>query len=124
MEDGMSTFVVLLYLGIIILTIAGLWKTFEKAGHPGWAAIIPIYNIYIMCKIADKPGWWLVLFLIPFVNIIIAIILYIALAEKFGKGAGFGIGLALLGFIFFPILGFGDAEYQGGREVELEDHLV
>ena len=102
-----------LYIAVIILTIAGMWKAFEKAGEPGWAAIIPIYNAYIITKIAKKPWWWLLLFLIPLVNIIIAILLYIAFAKQYGKGAGFGLGLALLPFIFWPMLGFGKDQYIG-----------
>jgi hypothetical protein len=103
----------LIQLAVIIALFAGMWKVFEKAGKPGWAAIIPIYNLYILLQILGKPVWWIILAFIPIVNIVIAIILGIALAEKFGKGAGFGVGLALLGFIFFPILGFGDAKYTG-----------
>jgi hypothetical protein len=98
---------------IAVILIAAMWKVFSKAGQPGWAAIIPIYNIYVLCKVAGRPGWWVILMLIPFVNFIIAIILCIDIAKNFGKGAGFGIGLAFLGFIFFPILGFGSATYQG-----------
>jgi hypothetical protein len=101
-----------LVVGVII--IVAMWKVFSKAGHPGWAAIIPIYNLYVLCKIAGRPGWWLLLFLIPFVNFIILIILNIDIAKNFGKGAGFGLGLAFLGIIFWPILGFGSAQYQGG----------
>jgi len=101
-----------LILWIAGLSIAGLWNIFEKAGHPGWAAIIPIYNMYIITKIAGKEWWWLLLLLIPIVNIVIAIILYIAVSEKFGKGAGFAVGLVFLPFIFALILGFGDAEYK------------
>jgi hypothetical protein len=103
----------IIWLAVVILMIASLWKVFTKAGQPGWAAIIPIYNLYILCKVGGKSGWWVLLLLIPFVNFIIAIILCIAIAERFGKGAGFGVGLAFLGFIFFPILAFGDARYQG-----------
>ena len=103
------------YFAVIILLIASIWKVFSKAGQPGWAAIIPIYNIYVMCKVAGRPGWWLILMLIPFVNFIIWIILCVDIAKAFGKGAGFGVGLALLGFIFFPILGFGSAQYQGPK---------
>ena len=101
---------------LIAVIIAGLWKTFVKARRPGWEAIIPIYNIYILLKIAGRPGWWLILFLIPLVNIIVGIIVSVDVAAKFGKGVGFGIGLALLGFVFYPILGFGDAVYQPGAE--------
>ena len=101
------------WLAFMILMIAACWKIFIKAGQPGWASIIPIYNWYILCKIVGRPGWWVILLLIPFVNFIIGIILCIDLAKSFGKGVGFGIGLILLGVIFFPILGFGSAQYQG-----------
>lgn len=101
-----------LYFALVIGVIAGVWKTFVKAGKPGWGALIPIYNIILLLQIADKPLWWIILFFIPLVNIIVAILLSIEIAAKFGKGAGFGLGLAFLGFIFYPILGFGDAKYQ------------
>jgi len=98
---------------VALLLIVAMWKVFTKAGQPGWASIIPIYNLYIWCKIVGRPWWWILLMLIPFVNFIVCIILCIDLAKSFGKGVGFGIGLALLGIIFFPILGFGSAQYQG-----------
>jgi hypothetical protein len=100
-------------LALVVVAIVGLWKTFVKAGQPGWGAIIPIYNLYLLCKVAGRPGWWVLLMFIPLVNIIIAIIVYIDIAKNFGKGLGFGLGLVFLGFIFFPILGFGDARYLG-----------
>ncbi|AFD05810.1 DUF5684 domain-containing protein [Solitalea canadensis] len=110
----------LVYLAIVILVIASMWKVFSKAGKPGWASIIPIYNIIVLLEITGRPLWWIVLMLIPFVNIIVAIIVMIDLAKSFGKGTGFGIGLILLGFIFFPILGFGDATYQGPKSTDLQ----
>jgi hypothetical protein len=111
---GLAGVVILLIeLAIAILVIAGFWKVFEKAGHPGWAAIVPIYNLYILCKVAGRPGWWIILMFIPFVNFIIFAIVSIDVAKSFGKGVGFGVGLWLLGMIFYPILGFGDAQYQG-----------
>lgn len=103
----------IIYLGIIVLMIASMWKVFEKAGQPGWAAIIPIYNAYILILVAGKPGWWLVLLLVPFVNFVIDILILIGVAEKFGKGGGYAVGLIFLPFIFFPILAFGDAKYVG-----------
>lgn len=103
--------ILIIYLAFIVFIIAGVWKTFEKAGQPGWASIVPFYNFYIMAKISGTKNWWLIF--IPFANIYIAIVIYIALAKSFGKGTGFGIGLLLLGFIFFPMLGFGDATYIG-----------
>jgi len=108
-----SPFATIIALLVTLVVIVAMWKVFTKAGQPGWASIIPIYNLYIWCKIVGRPAWWIILMLIPFVNFIICIILCIDLAKSFGKGAGFGIGLALLGIIFFPILGFGSAQYQG-----------
>lgn len=108
---GGTTLIIM--LGIALLVIAGIWKVFTKAGQPGWAAIVPIYNLVVMLQIAGKPTWWVILMLIPLVNLIVAIIVSMAIAEKFGKGAGFGLGLAFLGVIFYPILGFGDATYRG-----------
>jgi len=106
---------VLLWLGLLILMIAGFWRVFSKAGQPGWAAIIPILNVYFFLKIAGKPGWWLLLMFIPLVNLVIAIIATVDLARSFGKGTGFAIGLLLLPAIFYLILGFGSATYQGQR---------
>ncbi len=112
-ESAGGTIFLVIYLAIIVLIIAGFWKVFTKAGQPGWAAIVPIFNVYILCKVAGRPGWWLLLFFIPIVNLIITAIVSIDVAKAFGKGVGFGIGLWLLGMIFYPILGFGSAQYQG-----------
>ena len=100
-------------VALIALMIAALWMVFTKAGHPGWAAIVPFYNLYILLKIAGRPGWWLLLMLIPLVSLVILIVVYIDVAKAFDKGAGFGVGLALLGIVFLPILGFGSAQYVG-----------
>jgi hypothetical protein len=108
-----SPAVLIVELLIALLVIVAMWKVFTKAGRPGWAAIIPIYNMYVWCKIVGRPGWWVILMLIPLVNIIVGIVVCIDLAKSFGKGVGFGIGIALLGIIFLPILGFGSAQYQG-----------
>ena len=108
---GMGIGMAVVWLAIVVLMIAALWKVFEKAGEPGWAAIVPIYNFYILLKIAGRPGWWLLLYLIPFVNFIISIIVSIDVAKRFGKGTGFALGLVLLPFIFYPMLAWGDASY-------------
>ena len=100
-------------LAIMIAILASIWKAFEKAGEPGWASIVPFYNMYVMCRMGGKPGWWFLLMFIPIVGIIVAVLVSIGIAENFGKGAGFGLGLAFLGFIFWPILGFGDAKFRG-----------
>lgn len=105
----------LIGLIFVVLVIAGMWKVFTKAGKPGWAAIIPIYNVYVLLKIVGRPGWWLLLFFIPFVNFIIAIIVNIDLAKSFGKSAfvwGFLL-LTLLNAIGYILLGFGSATYRG-----------
>src|SRR4051812_29690335 len=94
----------ILGLAFVVLIIASFWTVFTKAGHPGWAAIVPIYNAYILLKIAGRPGWWLLLYLIPVVSIVIVIIVAIDVAKAFGKGAGYGVGLALLAPIFYPML--------------------
>ncbi len=103
----------LLVLALVIVVIAAMWKVFEKAGKPGWAAIIPFYNMWVMAEIVGKPGWFGLLVAIPYAGIVVAIYLYYLLAKSFGKGVGFAVGLVLLGIVFFPILGFGDAKYQG-----------
>ena len=94
------------------VVIAGMWKTFAKAGQPGWGVLIPIYNAYLLTQIAGKPGWWVLLMFIPLVNLVISVIISVAVGENFGKGSGFGIGLFILPIIFYPILGFGDATYR------------
>lgn len=108
---GCAFFVV--YLAIIAVILAGMWKVFTKANQPGWACLIPIYNIYVLTQIVGRPAWWLILCLIPCVNIVAIIILSLDLAKSFGKGMGYGIGLAILSPIFYPMLGFGDAKYMG-----------
>jgi len=106
-------FMMLLWLVVMIAILAGFWKVFVKAGKPGWACLIPIYNIVVMLQIVGRPLWWLVLLLIPFVNFVVLILISIDMAKSFGKGTGYGLGLAFLGAIFYPMLGFGDAKYQG-----------
>ena len=102
---------VIFYIAFMIFIVAAMWKTFEKATQPGWACLIPFYNYYIMAKIGGVKNWWLIF--IPLVNIYIIFIVAIAVAKSFEKDTGFGIGLIFLGFIFYPILGFGDAKYIG-----------
>lgn len=103
----------ILYLAFVVFMLAAMWRIYTKAGKPGWASIVPFYNVYVFLQIAGKPGWWLLLMLIPFVNLIVAILSLVGLANNFGKGGGFVVGLIFLPFIFYPILAFGDAEYQG-----------
>lgn len=112
MESLLQIIGVLIYLGIIIFLIAALWKVYEKAGKPGWTAIVPIYNIVVLLEIVGRPLWWILLMFIPIANIVVSVIVYHDLSKAFGKDVGFTIGIIFLPFIFIPILGFGDAQYQ------------
>lgn len=100
-----------LVVGLVVLI--AMWKVFTKADQPGWAVLIPIYNLYVLTQVVGRPGWWLIMFLIPLVNVIFMFIIMFDLAKAFGKGAGFALGLIFLNLIFILILGFGNAEYVG-----------
>lgn len=105
---------IIFYLGVVGLIIASMWKIYEKAGEEGWKSIIPIYNLITLMKIVGKPAWWVVLIcLVPVANIIFLIWTYNMLSKSFGKDEGFTIGMLLLGIVFFPMLAFGDAVYEG-----------
>ena len=101
----------ILYIAFIVLMIASMWKLFDKAGQRGWCAIVPILNIVVLIKVVHKELWWILLFLIPCVNIVAFIVIYFNVAKAFGKGAAFGIGTIILPWIFVPILGFGKSQY-------------
>jgi hypothetical protein len=98
---------------VTVIVIVAQWKIFQKAGQPGWASLVPIYNVYVTLKIVGKPGYWILLMLIPFVNIYFGIKTVHLLSKSFGKDVGFTLGLLFLPFIFYPILGFGSARYEG-----------
>jgi uncharacterized membrane protein YhaH (DUF805 family) len=116
MSPAVSIILGLIYLAIIVFEIAAFWKVFEKAGRPGWGAIIPIYNTYLLVKTAGRPGWWVILYFIPIVNIIIHLIVALDVARVFGKGSAFGVFMIwILAPIGIPILGFGSAQYVGPR---------
>ena len=100
-------------LAIAILVLAGMWKMFVKAGKPGWGAIVPFYNMYCLFEMSFGNGWLFLLCFVPLVNVVMGIIMYVKLAQAFGKSGGFAVGLIFLSFIFIPMLGFGDAEYVG-----------
>jgi hypothetical protein len=103
----------IVYLAIVVAVIAAWWMVFTKAGEAGWKSIIPIYNIIVILKIVGREWWWVILMVIPIVNIFVWIIVSLDLAKSFGRGTGFGIGLAFLSPIFGLILGFGSDTYQG-----------
>ena len=110
---GTWIFMVTIILALAIVSIIAQWKIYEKAGKPGWTVLIPFYNIIVLLEIVGKPIWWIFLFLIPGVNMIFGIWITNLLSKSFGKDEAFTLGLILLSFIFYPILGFGDAKYQG-----------
>lgn len=112
-DGGVSPVVWIVYLAILGVMIAAMWKVFTKAGQPGWAAIIPIYNVLVMLRIAGRPWWWILLLLVPIVSLVILIMVYNDISKSFGRGVGFTLGLIFLPFIFWPILGFGGSQYRG-----------
>ena len=109
----MNGIVWIIYLAVIVAVIAGWWQIFTKAGEAGWKAIIPIYNVIVILKIVGRETWWVILMLIPIVSFVVWIIVAIDLAKSFGRGTGFGIGLAFLSPIFSLMLGFGSDTYKG-----------
>lgn len=100
-------------LAVVALVIAAMCRVFTKAGQPGWAAIVPIYNTLVLLRVVGRPWWWLLLMLIPLVNLVIVILVMIDLAKSFGKDGLFAVVLILFSGIGFMILGFGSARYVG-----------
>jgi Family of unknown function (DUF5684) len=111
----------ILYFAVIILVLVGFYKALEKAGQPGWSIFIPIYSAIVLWKVAGRDDWWAIL--IPIYGIIVYWQVCAEVAKRFGKDGGFGAGLFFLGGIFWPILGFGSAEYKGG-EAKANDEVL
>ena len=110
---GLGIFGIIMFIFGVFLII-GMWKLYKKAGKPGWASIVPVYNIIVLIEIAGLPMWYLALFLVPLVNIYAMFKIYIEIAHKFGKSTGFGVGMFFFSPIFIPILAFSSANYGGG----------
>jgi hypothetical protein len=119
-STGIGAGMVIFYLAVLVLTYAGLWKLFVKAGKPGWAAIIPIYNAIVLIEIVGKPTIWVLWLLIPCVNFVFGIWLLNLLSKSFGKTEGYTVGMIILPFVFIPMLGFGDAKYLGPSAAEAQ----
>lgn len=117
---GLGIPVLMFFLAIWVFGIICVWKVYEKASKPGWASIVPIYNFIVLLEIAELPIWWVILMLIPGVNIVIFIIALNGLSRNFGQGAGFTVGLVLLPYIFWAILAFGNYQFQGDQFGSLE----
>jgi hypothetical protein len=111
----MERMLIVAYCAVILLVVASAWRVFQKAGRPGWSAIVPIYNAYVLLRISNKPGWWLALMFVPGVNIVCSVLASVSLAERFGRSVAFGVGLAFLGFLFYPVLAFGESRYTEKR---------
>lgn len=110
---GVSTRILLIMVVFLLLMLVSMWVVYEKAGQPGWHSIIPIYNMYVMMEISGKPWWWMLLLFVPVVGFIIYLLAMISLAQRFGRGLVYGLGLFFLPMFFFPMLAFGGAQYEG-----------
>ncbi|MFK8045224.1 MAG: DUF5684 domain-containing protein [Crocinitomicaceae bacterium] len=115
LQAQLIQFLILCVVVLYILMLAGIWYTLKKAGKPGYAFLIPIYNIIVFLEVAQKPLWWFIMFLIPIANIVFAIMMLNAISKNFGKDEGFTVGLIFLSPIFWSILGYGDAKYLEGQ---------
>jgi hypothetical protein len=113
-------FVILFFfiLAISVFMIVCQWKLYSKAGKPGWACIVPIYNTIVLLEIVKKPIWWIALLMIPIVNFVVVILVFVELAKAYGKDGSFAVGLILLPVVFLPILAFGDSVYIYGDEMQ------
>ena len=120
--DFSSILPLLLVLPVAFFYFLATWKIFTKAGQPGWAFIIPIYNYLILLKIIERPWWWMLLSFVPLLNFIIAFKITCGVARAFGKSTGFGIGLIFLTPIFLPILAFGDATYKMEKIADVDPY--
>lgn len=110
----------LIFLVIFAVLIVSMWRIFTKAGKPGWAALVPIYNTYILYQIIGRPAWWILLLFVPVVNTIVGILVAIDLARAFGKSTTFGVvGLLIFPLIGYPMLAFGSSVYNGGSPTDL-----
>ncbi|MGZ5212288.1 MAG: DUF5684 domain-containing protein [Actinomycetota bacterium] len=112
--SGAGAAAILLWVAVVYaIVVIPYWVIFTKAGQPGWPALIPIYSTYVLLKVIGRPGWWLLLFLVPLVNVVIYIIVSNDLSKSFGHGVGFTLGLIFVSVIFLFILAFGSSTYRG-----------
>lgn len=110
---GAVIFVVAASIAFWVVVVVATWKVFTKAGEAGWKSLIPIWNTIVTLRIVGRPWWWILLFLIPLVNVVIALLVLLDLSRSFGHGVGFALGLVFLSPIFLVVLGFGDSRYVG-----------
>ncbi len=112
LQDSAFVPQLVLQVALTVAVVAGMWKTFSKAGEPPWAAIVPIYNVYVMTKIGNNAWWWVLLMFVPVVNLFALAKISVDLAGAFGRGILFGLGLTVIPFVFYPILGFGGSQHR------------
>lgn len=110
---GILGIFLLLAIALYLVPAAGMWKAFKKADQPGWGAFVPLLNLFYLVEIADKPTWWVALPFVPVIGWLLLLTLFVDVGKQFGKGPGTGLGLVFLPFVFWPLLGFGDAKYHG-----------
>lgn len=116
--------ILVVYLAFVGLMIASIWTIFTKSGKPGWAAIVPIYNIIVMLEIAKKPMWWILLFLVPIANIVVAVMMWNEIVKSFGRTSAFTVGLILLAPVFLPMLAFGSGNPSANAPYNGNDALL
>ncbi len=104
--------VTLVFLALALVLLAAEWKVFVKAGEPGWGSLIPIYNLYLLCKIGGKPGWWFLLMAVPVVNVVVLVLIMLGVAKGFGKSGAYALGLIFLSPFFLCHLAFGGSTYD------------
>ena len=124
---GLGIVMWIICIAVVVVAIIGMWKVFTKAGKEGWKSLIPIYNVYTLCEIVGVSPWWILIsigcgiipilgwIVAPVVTIYFTILLAVSTANAFGKSTGFAVGLALVPAVFFCILGFGSAKFEGAK---------
>jgi hypothetical protein len=100
-------------LAAVLVVIPGIWRTFAKAGRPGWTGLVPFLNLYLLCRMGETPGWWSLLLAAPGLNLVVWFIICWRVARAFGQGLGVALLLAVVPVVGFPVLGFGRARYRG-----------
>lgn len=113
MYDSVNPVLTVFWLIVSVILIVANWKLFTKAGKPGWAILIPIYNIIVVLQIIDKPLWWIIMLFIPIVNIVFCVMIIYHFCLKFGQPGWHVVPAILVGFIYYPYLAFSNASYQG-----------
>lgn len=115
MENALQVIVGAIGLVLVLVMIAGYWRVFAKAGQPGFLVLIPIVNLIVLFIISEQPWWVIILLFIPVLNIVALVLIYNGVAQRFGQGLGFALGIIFLPFIFIPLLGFGDYQVVNSK---------